>query len=119
MTEIKSYNPQDAIELCGDKTKLPEANLNQTAGPAYSLFLDKKLIACGGVRCYGVGELWLVTNDEQRKKHTKTILKVSREQIDFMVRENHLWRLLAETKISENFLKHLGFVESEKKLFTR
>lgn len=119
MTEIKLYNPQDAIELCGDPTKLPEAKLNQTAGPAYSLFLDKKLIACGGVRCYGVGELWLGTNDEFREKYIKEIIRVSREQIDFMIRENHLWRLVAETESRENFLEHLGFKESEKKLFTR
>ena len=119
MIEIKPYNPQDAIDLCGDESKRDAANLNQTAGPAYSLFLDKKLVACGGMRIYGVAELFLITSDEYRKKHIKTILKASREQIDIMVRENHIWRLLAETKISDNFLKHLGFVESDKKLFMR
>lgn len=119
MTEIKPYNPDDAIELCGDESQRPNANLNQSAGPAYSLYLDKKLIACGGVRCYGVGELWLLTNDKYRQKHIKEILKASRQQIDLMIRENHLWRLMAETKVSDNFLEHLGFVESEKKLFTR
>ena len=116
---VKAYNPEDAIKLCGDESKRPEANLNQSAGSAYSLFLDKELIACGGVRIYGVGEMWLVTNDECRKKHIKTILRASREQIDLMVRENSLWRLLAETEISENFLEHLGFVKSKKRLYTR
>lgn len=118
MTEIKPFNPNDAIKLCGDEKQRPNANLNQAAGPAYSLYLNKKPIACGGVRCYGVGELWMLTTDENREKYTKEILRASKEQIDLMIRENHLWRLMAETDKSESFLKHLGFVESEKRFFT-
>lgn len=119
MIETKPYNPRDALELCGDESKLPQANLNQTAGPAYSLFLDKKLIACGGVRIYGIAELWLIKSKEFGENHTKTILRASKEQIDLMIRENHLWRLLAETDNGENFLEHLGFIKSKKRLYTR
>jgi hypothetical protein len=106
---VKLYNPEDAIKLCGDESKRPQANLNQSAGPAYSFYEDKKLICCGGVRIYGVGEAWLLTTDENRRNHAKTIMRVSKEQLDKVIRENSLWRLWAETKVSENFLEHLGF----------
>ncbi len=116
---IKPYDPEDAIKLCGDESKRDAANLNQSAGPAFSLFLDKKPIACGGVRIYGLGEMWMLTTDEYRKKHIKTIMKATKEQIDLMVRENHLWRLMAERNEADAWLKHLGFKESDKRLFTR
>ena len=116
---IKPYEPQDAIDLCGDETKRAAANLNQLAGPAFTLFLDKKPIACGGVRIYGVGELWMLTNDENRKKHIKSIYRASKEEINKMIRENHLWRVMAERNEADTWLKHLGFKESEKKLYTR
>jgi len=116
---IKPYEPQDAIDLCGDETKRAAANLNQLAGPAFTLFLDKKPIACGGVRIYGVGELWMLTNDKNRKNHIKDILRASRKQIDKMIYENSLWRIMAERNEADAWLRHLGFRESEKRLFTR
>lgn len=116
---IKPYDPNDAIKLCGDESKRDAANLNQSAGPAFSLFLDKKIIACGGVRIYGLGEMWMLTTDEYRKKHIKSIMRATKEQIDLMVRENHLWRLMAERNEADAWLKHLGFKESDKRLFTR
>ncbi len=122
MTEIKPYNPDDAIKLCGDESKREAANLNQVAGGdkgSFTLFLDKKPIACGGIRIYGVGELWMITNDENRKAHIHSIYRASKGQIDLMIRENHLWRIMAERNESDAWLKHLGFIESEKKLYTR
>lgn len=119
---IKPYNPDDAIELCGDKTKREAANLNQVSGGengSFSLFIDKKIIACGGVRIYGVGELWMISNNENLKKHIKSIMRATKEQIDLMIRENHLWRLMAERNEADAWLKHLGFKESDKKLYTR
>lgn len=116
---IKPYDPEDAIKLCGDESKRPQANLNQSAGPAFSLFKDKKIIACGGVRIWGLGEMWMLTTDEYRKKHIKSIMRATKEQIDLMVRENHLWRLMAERNEADAWLKHLGFKESDKRLFTR
>lgn len=119
MTEIKPYQPDDAIKICGDETKREAAQLNQVAGPAFTLFIDKKPIACGGVRIYGVGELWMLSNDENRRKHIKSIYKTSKNQIESMVSENHLWRIMAERSEADAWLKHLGFVKSEKRLYTR
>lgn len=93
--------------------------MNQVAGPAFSLFSDRKPIACGGVRIYGVGEMWMISNDENRKNHIREIMRASKEQIDKMIRENHLWRVMAERNEADAWLKHLGFVESTKKLYTR
>ena len=115
----KPYDPDDAIKLCGDESKRDAANLNQSAGPAFSLFLDKKVIACGGVRIYGIAELWMLTNNEYRKKYIKEILRASKEQVDSMIRENHLWRVMAERNEADAWLKHLGFEMSDKRLYTR
>jgi hypothetical protein len=109
MSEIKGYHPDDAIAICGDESKRQYANLNQSAGPAYSLFLGSKLLGCGGVRIYGIGEAWCMFTDDAIKNNKKTILRASQEQMEIMVRENKLWRLFAETKVNENFLEHLGF----------
>lgn len=116
---IKPYDPQDAVDLCDDETVRAQADLNRLAGPAYSLFLDKKIIACGGVRIYGVGEMWMLTNDENRKNHIKEILRASKKQIDKMIRKQKLWRIMAERNETGAWLKHLGFKESDKRLFTR
>lgn len=116
---IKPYDPQDAVDLCGDESKRAQANLNQLAGPAFTLFLDRKPIACGGVRIYGVGETWMLTNNENRKNHIKEILRASKEQIDKMIHKNSLWRIMAERNEADAWLRHLGFRESDKKLFTR
>lgn len=119
MTEIKKYSPNDAIFLSQDESKRAAAHLNQVAGPAFTLFSDKKPIACGGVRIYGVGELWMISNDKNRKNHIKSIYSTSKKEIEKMIRENHLWRVMAERNESDAWLKHLGFSESKKKLFTR
>lgn len=119
MSEIKPYSPDDAIFLYGDESKRAAAHLNQVAGPAFSLFSNRKPIACGGVRIYGVGEMWMLSNNENRKSHIRDIFRASKEQIDLMIRENHLWRIVAERNEADAWLKHLGFIESEKKLFTR
>lgn len=109
MSKIKGYHPRDAIEICGDESKRPEANINQSSGPAYSLFEDGKLLGCGGVRIYGIGEPWCMFTEKAKKENRKTILRSTREQLESIVREHKLWRLFAEAQISENFLEHLGF----------
>lgn len=117
MTEIKNYSPQDALDLCKDPKFLEQANFNQTSGPAYSLFLDNKLVACGGVRI-GVGEAWFITNDENREKHPKSILRASREALDWMIREHRLWRLWAKCERSERFFEHLNFTKGKEEWWT-
>ncbi len=115
---IKKYHPDDAVYL-SDESKRAAAHLNQVAGPAITLFKEKKPIMCGGVRIYGVGEFWMLTNDEGRKNHIREIFRASKEQIELFIRENHLWRVVAERNEADAWLKKLGFVESKKKLFTR
>ena len=114
---IKGYHPKDAIAICGDETKWPQANLNQSSGPAFSLFEDGTLLGCGGVRVYGVGEPWCMFTKEARTNKKTTILKATKQQLDIMCREHKLWRLFAETTVSESFLEHLGFKKQE--LFVR
>jgi len=113
--EIKRYIAQDAIELCGDEKKYGLALFNQ-ASPAYSLFIDGKLVACGGMRI-GVGEAWFIMSDDDRDRtpdftgRKRKILSVCRKQMEELCREHSLWKLYAEPEMSTVFIKALGFTE--------
>lgn len=117
MTEIKGYNPDDSIKICGDERKRPLANLNQSSGPAFSIFEDDELLGCGGVRIYGMGEAWCTFTRYAKTQKKMTILKATRQQLDLIIREHKLWRLFAESEFNSTFLKHLGF--EKKDLFVR
>lgn len=114
--EKKKFLPADAIILTGDRDRADEANYNQTAGPAESLFIDGKLICSGGIRVT-VGESWAIFSEEAKamlaqKEHSsklKAVLKTLREQMESMQREHQLTRLFAEPIVSERFCKAMGF----------
>ena len=86
------------------------------SGPAYSMFIDGKLVGSGGVRV-GVGEAWFIMSDKDREKTPeftgtkKEIIRVCRERIDVMMRDNGLWKLYAEPEMSKVFIRSLGFKE--------
>lgn len=112
MTEIKPYVPTDAIELCGDPDKLELAKFN-LSGPCYSLFIDGKLVASGGIR-FGVGEAWFIMGKDRDASpnftsEKKVIIKSCRQKIEDMMREHGLWKLYAEPEMSKVFIKALGF----------
>lgn len=117
MTEIKPYIPQDAIKLVKDESKFEQAKFNQ-ASPSYSLFIDGKLVACGGVRL-GVGDAWFIMSDDDRQKmktpqfnsEQREIMRFCRNLADSIPREHGLWKLYADNEISQKFLEVLGFQE--------
>jgi len=127
MIEIKSFNPEDAVNILQDQSVLQKAKFNQNTGPGYTAFRDGKPIASGGVRMYGVGEAWGIFSDEALKHKfipempRWDLFHDCREWLDRIIKENNLWRLYAEPTIPDKahklFLERLDF--EEKQLFIR
>ena len=108
----KQYSPQDAIDLI-QCTPL-QANFNQATGTAYSFFSEKEeLLACGGVREFGVGEAWLIASPDVKGKMKKTLLQTTASVIDKIIRDGRMWRLWADSEHNGNFLHHVGFKKAE------
>lgn len=86
----------------------------ETAGPSYSLFVDDKIIGCGGVILFGYnrGECWMLVSSEI-KKYKKTVFKAVKEHLDLIVKTNNLRRLqtvvVADYEDGKKFIERLGF----------
>lgn len=109
---VVKFSVEDAIRIGGIELA-DAARLNQISGPAYSAFLNDKLVACGGVRIVGVGEAWALYSPEALK-HKIKLLKHSRIWLDNMTRNESLWRIWSECpepKPNQNFLEHMNFNE--------
>ena len=92
-----------------DEQKRYLANVNIATGTAQSFFEEGKLVAVGGIRYAGVGEAWLITPPQVRENRGLSLLKETRKMFIETRNEHNLWRVFAESKISETFLKHLDF----------
>jgi len=92
-----------------DEQKKYLANVNIATGTAQSFFEDGKLVAVGGIRCVGVGEAWMISSPQIRDNRGLSLLKETRRNFIETRDKHNLWRVFAESKISETFLKHLGF----------
>ncbi len=98
----------------GDENQRYVANANIITGEARSLHEDGRLIAVFGVRFVGIGEAWMITSPEIRERRRLWLLKHSRKEMIRMRDENQLWRIFAESRVSETFLKHLEFEPNPK-----
>ena len=94
--------------LLPDEQKRNLAQLNIDSGLAQSYFLDDKLVAVGGIRMIGLGEAWLAVDPDIKTTHKKTLMRESKTLLDD-AKSQGIWCLFAVNKISENFLRHLGF----------
>ncbi len=91
-----------------DEQKRLIANGNIVTGTAETYREDGEIYCVGGIRHIGIGECWFITPPAART-HPKKLLRVVRATFE-RIRENEgLWRVYAESKISENFLRHFGF----------
>ena len=113
--QIVKFSPLDAVQLAG-KEKSHVAIANMTTGPAYSIFKKGKLIGCGGLRIDGIGEAWALFDEGALETCRKTILRVTKEQMELMMREHEVWRLYADSQF-EVWMKHLDF--EKKEIFVR
>ena len=85
------------------------ANLNIITGEAQSFFEDGKLVGVGGIKYIGIGEGWLITPPEIREQNGLSLFKETHKFFIKTRDDKNLWRVFAETSISENFLKRLDF----------
>ena len=105
-------------EIYPEFAALPEeqkrltANGNIVTGMAETFREDGKIVGVGGIRHIGIAEAWFITPPAIRSKPLKLLRQV-RKSFEQIRTDEGLWRIFAESKISENFLKHLGFVKDD------
>ena len=93
-----------------DEQKLFVAKVNILTGTAYSYFKDGEFWGVGGIRYIGIGEAWLIGSPQTRKQLTMEEFNFIKETFEQERNEKNLWRVFAESRISQTFLKRLGFV---------
>jgi hypothetical protein len=99
-------------EIYPEFAALPEeqkrlmANGNIVTGVAETYWQAGEIFGVGGIRHIGIGEGWMITPPGNR---TPSLLRIVAQNFQKIREEQGLWRVYAESKISENFLKHLGF----------
>ena len=94
-----------------DEQKRFVAHLNICTGVAETYFDDDgELFGVGGIRYIGLGEAWLITLPNKRKPY---LFRTATENFKRIRDSKNLWRIFAESKVSENFLSHLGFKKQD------
>lgn len=91
-----------------DEMKLAIAQLRANNGTAQSYFYKGQLVAVGGITSIGIGEAWLVAKPDILVENKKSLFKETKREIKD-AQEQGLWMIVANAKISSNFLEHLGF----------
>lgn len=117
MIEVIKFTPADIAIITGDRTRASIANHNCVAGPGYTVLVDGKPIACGGIRVHGCGVAWFAFSKEAEKEHLKTIIREAKKKLEEMQRENELCEVFAVSEDTDTWLKHLGF--KKKDIFVR
>ena len=92
------------------------ANVNIITGTAESFYENGRLVGVGGIRHIGVGEAWMITPPDVRGKRSLSLFRKTKETFTKTRDDLNLWRCFAESKISDNFLNHLGFEPNPKGL---
>jgi len=96
-----------------DEQKRYLAFVNINTGEAVSFFRNDQFLGLGGIRYIGIGEAWILTTPEMIAKgkihNHGNLLRESRKIFKKVSDEHHLWRVFADSSISETFLEHCGF----------
>jgi hypothetical protein len=92
-----------------DEQKKYLATINIIMGTAQSFWSGGRLVGVGGIRFVGLGEAWMVAAPQVREQRSKSLLKEARRTFEQNRDDHNLWRVFAENKLSDTFLKHLGF----------
>ena len=120
---IREYKQEDALGLLKDHNEKAWALINETYGPGVTYELDGKVIACAGIRTYGMGEIWAVFADDA-KGLKFTLGKESKKQLREMMEAKDLWLVIATvdentTQAQRDFLEFLGFTKTETYTFRK
>lgn len=123
MVEVKPYRMEDALQLLKSPGEIAWAKLNEVSGPGFSGWLDGKLLGCGGIRVYGLGEAWAIFSPEAKDDMKIELFRQARKKLKEMIKSNNLWQVIATTRNitaqQANFLEHLGFEKSECYIYRR
>ena len=92
----------------GEKEFLAKVNISHGTADAY--FKDGKLWGVGGIKYVGIAEAWLIGTPDTRKELTMPEFNFIKEEFERQRNKHNLIRVFATTKISECFLRRLGFV---------
>lgn len=95
------------------EAKIMVANVNICTGTAYSYYKEGKFWGVGGIRYTGLGEAWLIGMPETRKELIMPEFYFIKDEFRRQRDELNLWRIFAENRISEDFLRHLGFEKKD------
>lgn len=114
---IRAYRQEDALGLLEKHDDKAWALTNEAYGPGVTYELDGKVIACAGIRTYGMGEIWAVFSDDA-KGIKFTLGKESIKQVREMMEAKDLWLVIATvdentTQAQRDFLEFLGFEKVE------
>jgi hypothetical protein len=94
-----------------DQAKRLIANVNICSGTAETLFdEDGNIFMVFGIRYIGLGEAWMACIPQRR---TPALYRTAAEHFNRLRDTHNLWRIFAESKISENFIEHLGFKKAD------
>lgn len=88
------------------------ANGNIVTGTAQTFREDGRIVGVGGIRYKGIGEAWCISPPALRDQPLRLLRQV-RKSFEQIRDDKELWRVFAESKLSETFLRHLGFVKNE------
>jgi len=87
------------------------AHVNICTGTAESYFDDEgNLFGMGGIRYTGIGEAWFLTVPERRRP---VLFRTVARNFERIRDDKNLFRIFAESKISEHFLQELGFEKQQ------
>lgn len=118
--EVMKANPGIWLEYdnATDEQKRFVAHLNICTGTAETFFDDdNEMIGVGGIRFVGIGEAWMITLPTKRKPF---LLRQAAETFNRIKDDKNLWRIFAESRVNEHFLRHLGFKKQDgMHIFTR
>jgi len=119
MAANKEFYPD--YDKLSQAEKVYLANINIITGTAHSYFTDKgEFFGVGGIRYIGLGEAWCATFPHIRLRQKKKLFEETKDVFIKTRDEKNLWRVFAESKISDKFLEHLGFKkEPDMHIWTR
>jgi RimJ/RimL family protein N-acetyltransferase len=115
--EVRAFRPDDAWRVLNrdGRQSSPERMLKQTQhGPAFTAYLDDRILACGGLMILwpGMGIGWMAVTEEAAGYGiwlSKTVKRIART----MIRLHGLHRIealaLTESPVNQRWLEWLGF----------
>jgi hypothetical protein len=114
---IRPYEQADGLSLVKDHREQAWALVNEVYGPGVTYEMDGKVVACAGIRTFGMGEIWAVFADGA-KELKFTLGKESKRQVKEMMEQYDLWMLVATVdekcaQTQRDFLEFLGFTKTE------